>query len=136
MDVDANDVLLGKATAEPEKISMADVPSALLSDEVMDKAEASREEDEIPTISPITEENDEPAGPEKEKARTSARRAAFKGEPQFTALRRVRRQWPKIKDAEAIVNEAYVWYDNRKPGKTIITKMISSMEMLNETFAT
>ena len=113
---------------------MAEVPSAELGDAVIDKAEASREEDQIPTISPITEENDEPAGPEKEKARTSARRAAFKGAPQFTALRRVRRQWPKITDAEAIVNEAYAWYDKRKPGKTItinsITKMISSMEML------
>ena len=113
--------------------------SAINDDEDIDKADAPSEGDEPPTISPTIEDGDEAVGPEQEAARASARRAAFKGEAQFTALSRVRRQWPNVKDAEAIVAEAYEWYDKRRPGRRIkinnIVKIVSSMEALNEKFA-
>ena len=81
--------------------------SAINDDEDIDKVDAPGEGDEPPTISPTIEDGDEAVGPEQEAARASARRAAFQGEAQFTALRRVRRQWPNLKNAEAIVAEAY-----------------------------
>ena len=82
-------------------ISKAERFSAINDDEDIDKVDAPSEGDEPPTISPTIEDGDEAVGPEQEAARASARRAAFKGEAQFTALSRVRRQWPNVKDAEA-----------------------------------
>ena len=120
-------------------ITKAD-PSARLVDDVIDNAEASQAEDEAPPNPPIIENDDETIGPTKTEARTSARRAAFRSEPQLRAIRRIRKQWPQAaKEAERIVEEAYEWYQKRRPGSRIlinnIAKIVSCMAELNEKFA-
>ena len=114
--------------------------SAQLVDDVIDNYGVFQTEGEAPPIPPIIENDDEAVGPEKEAARTSARRAAFRSEPQLRAIRRIRKQWPQAaKEAERIVEEAYEWYQKRRPGSRIlinnIAKIVSCMEELNEKFA-
>lgn len=117
----------------------ADTRSAQQEDKTTNDNEDFAEDGDHPTNQHTAEDGDDPAGPEVELARASARRAAFRGDAQFAALRRVRRQWPKIKQADVLVVDAYAWYEERKPGRTIkiggITKKISSLAELNEQFA-
>ena len=88
------------------------------------------EDEEKPGNAKLTDE---------EKARASARRAAFRGETETTAEQRIRKQWPKVEHPEDIVKKAFAWFLKNTPGKLItlgyLTKYVTTMASLNERYA-
>jgi hypothetical protein len=89
------------------------------------------------------DETDDEGGDVKDlstKAKASARRAAWRGEPKLKAVSRIRKQWPALAtEAERIVDAAYRWYAKHKPGSLVeiggIKKRVTSLNELNEHYA-
>jgi hypothetical protein len=102
------------------------------------------EDDPSHTSSHIPEDDeetyDDPNVTDDKKAKASARRAAFKGETEASALKRIRKQWPNLDNPETIVQKAYAWYaKNSTPTRMVkigyLWKKITTLTNLNERYA-